>query len=265
MGRDPLAGRARRARTRRPPTSPSTTPSSRAPVRRRCSAGPASRWWGRRSSPTAPTRSGRGGWVGSCRATTCGASCSASRARAATSRRSRRVPSAPRDGYRVTGQKVWSSYATFADLAIALVRTDPDAPPHRGISMLAIPMDAPGVDVRPLRQLTGEHEFNEVFLDDVAVPADHLHRPGARGLAGREHHARQRAGRVVHLARAGAPRLAVADLIAACRARGDDRVTRWCVSASPARGSTASCSGSTTRGTSSGSRAVRSSAPSRVW
>ena len=76
--------------------------------------------------------------------------------------------------YRVSGQKVWSSYATFADMGIALVRTDPDAPPHKGISMLAIPMDAPGVDVRPLRQITGDCEFNEVFFDDVAVPVGHL-------------------------------------------------------------------------------------------
>ena len=83
--------------------------------------------------------------------------------------------------YRVTGQKVWSSYATYADMGIALVRTDPSAPPHKGISMLAIPMDAKGVDVRPLRQMTGDREFNEVFLDDVEVPVDNLIGPEHEG------------------------------------------------------------------------------------
>jgi alkylation response protein AidB-like acyl-CoA dehydrogenase len=89
------------------------------------------------------------------------------------------------DHYVVTGRKVWSSYATFADLGIALVRTDPEAPAHRGISMLAIPMHAAGVEVRPLRQATGEYEFNEVVLDDVVVPADHLVGPehGGWGVA----------------------------------------------------------------------------------
>jgi alkylation response protein AidB-like acyl-CoA dehydrogenase len=85
------------------------------------------------------------------------------------------------DTYRVSGQKVWSSYARFADMGIALVRTHPSAPPHKGISMLAIPMDAEGVDVRPLRQMTGESEFNEVFLDDVEVPTDNLIGPEDEG------------------------------------------------------------------------------------
>jgi alkylation response protein AidB-like acyl-CoA dehydrogenase len=93
------------------------------------------------------------------------------------------VTRAPKSGgaYRVTGQKVWSSYATFADIGIALVRTDPDAPPHKGISMLAIPMHAKGVDVRPLRQMTGDYEFNEVFLDEVEVPVENLIGPEHEG------------------------------------------------------------------------------------
>ncbi|MGE2714120.1 acyl-CoA dehydrogenase [Mycolicibacterium litorale] len=75
-------------------------------------------------------------------------------------------------GWTVTGQKVWTSGAAHCQLGLATVRTDPDAPKHAGITTVIIDMSAPGVDVRPLRQITGASEFNEVFLTEVFVP-DH--------------------------------------------------------------------------------------------
>ncbi len=77
-------------------------------------------------------------------------------------------------GWRLTGQKVWTSVAQRADWGICLARTDPDAPQHRGISYFLVDMRSEGLDVRPLREITGEALFNEVFLDDVLVPDDCL-------------------------------------------------------------------------------------------
>ncbi|WCD97647.1 acyl-CoA dehydrogenase [Streptomyces sp. HUAS 31] len=74
------------------------------------------------------------------------------------------------DDYVVSGSKIWTSHAEVADWCELLVRTDPDAPKHRGISWLAMPMDAPGITVRPLKTLAGTTEFAEMFLDEVRVP-----------------------------------------------------------------------------------------------
>jgi hypothetical protein len=94
---------------------------------------------------------------------------------------------AERDGddWVVTGQKVWCSNGRVADRGILLARTDPDAPRHAGISFFLVDMALPGIDVRPLRQMTGGSEFDEVFLEGVRLPADALLGPlhGGWGVA----------------------------------------------------------------------------------
>jgi alkylation response protein AidB-like acyl-CoA dehydrogenase len=94
---------------------------------------------------------------------------------AAIAARGRRVPG----GWRLSGTKTWSSRAAFADRAFGLFRTDPAAQRHRGLSYLMLDLRAPGVTVRPVRQLGGETGFAEIFLDDVFVPdADVIGAPG---------------------------------------------------------------------------------------
>ncbi|CAB4731246.1 MAG: acyl-CoA dehydrogenase [Actinobacteria bacterium] len=92
---------------------------------------------------------------------------------------------AVRDGdeWVVNGQKVWSSYAHLAELGQLMARTDPDAPKHKGLTMFLLPMDTPGVEPRPLRQMNGNAEFNEVFLTDVRVPDGNRVGDAGRGWA----------------------------------------------------------------------------------
>ena len=83
---------------------------------------------------------------------------------------------AVRDGdeFVVNGQKIWTSGAQYAKYGILIARTDPDAPKHKGVSYFVCPMDAPGIEIRPITEMTGGHTFNEVFFTDVRIPAANL-------------------------------------------------------------------------------------------
>ena len=89
---------------------------------------------------------------------------------------------AVRDGdeWVVNGQKVWNSYAHRAKIGQLMARTDPDVPKHQGLTMFLLPLDSPGVEIRPLKQMNGQAEFNEVFLTDVRIPdANRVGEPGS--------------------------------------------------------------------------------------
>ncbi|MDY7106043.1 MAG: acyl-CoA dehydrogenase family protein [Actinomycetota bacterium] len=83
---------------------------------------------------------------------------------------------AVRDGdeYVVNGQKIWTSLAQFSSYGILIARTDPNQPKHEGVSYFICPMDTPGIEIRPIIEMTGGHTFNEVFLTDVRIPAENL-------------------------------------------------------------------------------------------
>ncbi|MHB1486324.1 MAG: acyl-CoA dehydrogenase family protein [Acidimicrobiales bacterium] len=92
---------------------------------------------------------------------------------------------ATRDGdeWIVNGQKVWTTLAHMASYGLLVARTDPDAPKHKGLSYFVVDMHAPGVEVRPLKQITGDAEFNEVFFTDVRIPDSHRLGPVGEGWA----------------------------------------------------------------------------------
>ena len=118
------------------------------------------------------------------------------------------------DHFVVSGQKTWVSWGQFARWCGVLARTSDDGPKHRGISMLIVDMRSPGVELRPMTQITGHAEFCELFLDDVVVPQGEPARRARRRLEDRDAHARPRArhrraaaaGQAAHVARPRRPR-----------------------------------------------------------
>ena len=151
------------------------------PAHRRSSRS-ACAWWRRCSWLTAARRSSSTSCRASSRASTGGARATASPARAPTSPRSRRSAARRGDVYVVNGQKTWNTLGHLADWMFCLVRTTTEGRSQEGISFLLIDMKTPGISVRPIALIDGEHEVNEVWLDNVEVPVDEPRRRGEQGL-----------------------------------------------------------------------------------
>ena len=98
------------------------------------------------------------------------------------------------DEWIVNGQKVWTTLAHLSKWGLLVVRTDPEAVKHAGLTAFVVDMQAPGVEVRPLRQITGEAEFNEVYFTDTRIPDSERLGAARRRLAGVADHADERAG-----------------------------------------------------------------------
>jgi alkylation response protein AidB-like acyl-CoA dehydrogenase len=137
-----------------------------------------------------------------------------------------RTSAEPRDGhFVVNGQKVWSSFAHIADFCILLTRSDPDSERHAGLTYLIVDMRAPGVEVRPLRQITGEAEFNEIFLTGVEVPRENVLGEVGEGWAVAMTTLLHERG-TLGFALTGALEVAVRKLLALARERGADELAR---------------------------------------
>ena len=102
------------------------------------------------------------------------------------------------DDFVVNGQKIWTSYAHIADLCLLVVRTDPSAAKHKGLTSLLVDMKSPGITVRPLKMMSGDSGFNEMFFTNLRVPVKQTYRQGQRRLERGHHGAFKRAGQPGH-------------------------------------------------------------------
>src|SRR5262249_50445415 len=130
------------------------------------------------------------------------------------------------DQFRITGQKVWTSYAQLARWGILLARTDPARPKHRGLTYCILDMQIPGITIRPLRQITGSTEFSEVFLDAVPVPRAHVIGGVNEGWEIAMTTLAHERGTGFAFKEQVLQRIALDDVIALARTRGDSRDPR---------------------------------------